>query len=65
MFIVTEYAALIYSIIQEHECSIFYLSYDIKITENLISAVKNFTILSLCRQRCYGRHNVSRKPVNH
>ena len=22
-------------------------------------------ILSLCTQRCYGRHNVSRKSVNH
>ena len=22
-------------------------------------------ILSLCMQRCYGRHNVSRKSVNH
>ena len=22
-------------------------------------------ILSLCTQRCYGRHNVSRKSINH
>ena len=22
-------------------------------------------ILSLCAQRCYGRHNVSRKSINH
>ena len=26
---------------------------------------KNVIILSLCTQRCYGRHNVSRKSVNH
>ena len=26
---------------------------------------KNVTILSLCTQRCYGRHNVSRKSINH
>ena len=26
---------------------------------------KNVIILSLCTQRCYGRHNVSRKPINH
>ena len=26
---------------------------------------KNVMILSLCTQRCYGRHNVSRKSVNH
>ena len=26
---------------------------------------KNVIILSLCTQRCYGRHNVSRKIVNH
>ena len=26
---------------------------------------KNVVILSLCTQRCYGRHNVSRKSVNH
>ena len=26
---------------------------------------KNVTILSLCTQRCYGPHNVSRKSINH
>ena len=26
---------------------------------------KNVMILSLCAQRCYGRHNVSRKSINH
>ena len=32
---------------------------------NLVSGVKKVIILSLCTQRCYGRHNVSRKSVNH
>ena len=26
---------------------------------------KNVIILSLCAQRCYRRHNVSRKSINH
>ena len=26
---------------------------------------KNVIILSLCRKRCYGRHNVSRISINH
>ena len=26
---------------------------------------KNVIIKSLCTQRCYGRHNVSRKSINH
>ena len=26
---------------------------------------KNIIISSLCTQRCYGRHNVSRKSINH
>ena len=26
---------------------------------------KNVIILALCTQRCYGRHNVSRKSINH
>ena len=26
---------------------------------------KNVIILSLCTQCCYGRHNVSRKSINH
>ena len=29
------------------------------------SRKKNVIILSLCTQRCYGRHNVSRKSINH
>ena len=32
---------------------------------NLISAVKNVIISSLCMQRCYGRHNGSWKYINH
>ena len=38
----------------------FYLSYDIKKFFR-----ENVTFLSLYTQRCYGRHNVSRKSVNH
>ena len=34
-------------------------------TLNLISDVKNVIIMSLCTQRCYGRHNVSRNSINH
>ena len=26
---------------------------------------KNVILVSLCTQRCYGRHNVSRKSINH
>ena len=26
---------------------------------------KHVILLSLCTQRCYGRHNVSRKSINH
>ena len=26
---------------------------------------KNFIILSLCKQHCYGRHKVSLKSINH
>ena len=26
---------------------------------------KNVIILPLCKQRCYGRHNISHKPINH
>ena len=26
---------------------------------------KSIIIFSLCTQRCYGRHNVSRKSINH
>ena len=34
----------------------FYLSYDIKITFKSHFWRKNVIILSLCTQRCYGRH---------
>ena len=37
----------------------FFLSYDIKITLKSHICCKNVIILSLCTQRCYGRHNVS------
>ena len=43
---------------------LFYLSYD-KITSKSHFCHKNVIILSLCTKRCYGRHNVSRKSVNH
>ena len=43
----------------------FCLSYYIKITLKSHSCRKNIIILSLCTQRCYGRHNVSRKSINH
>ena len=39
--------------------------YDIKITLKSHFCLKNVTILSLCMQRCYGRHKVFRKSVNH
>ena len=42
-----------------------YLSYDIKITSKSHFGVKNVIILSVCMQRYSGRHNVSRKSVNH
>ena len=37
----------------------------IKITLKSHFCRKNVIILSLCTQRCYGRHNVSRKSINH
>ena len=43
----------------------FYLSYDIKITLKSNCCRKSVIILLLCTQRCYGRHNVSRKSINH
>ena len=43
----------------------FYLSYDIKITLKSHFCRNNVMILSLCTQRCYGRHNVSQKSINH
>ena len=42
-----------------------FLSYDIKITLKSHFCHENVIILSLCTQRCYGRHNVSRKSINH
>ena len=57
--------SLINSIVQEHECFKFYLSYDIEITLKSHFWRKNIIILSICTQRCYGRHNVSRKSINH
>ena len=44
---------------------IFYLSYDIKIALKSHFWRKKVIIVSLCTQRCSGRHNVSRKSVNH
>ena len=41
----------------------FYLSYDIKITLKSHFSRKSVIILSLCTQRCYGRHNVSRNGL--
>ena len=43
----------------------FYVSYDIKITLKTHFFRNYVTILSLCTQHCYGRHNISRKSVNH
>ena len=43
----------------------FYVSNAIKITLKAHFRRKNVIILSLSKQRCYGRHNVSRKSINH
>ena len=43
----------------------FYFSYDIKITLKSHFLSKNVITLLLCMQRCYRRHNVSRKSINH
>ena len=43
----------------------FYLSYSIKITLKSHFWRENAMHLFLCTQRCYGRHNVSRKSINH
>ena len=43
---------------------LFYLSYDIKITLKSHFCRKKVIILTLCTQRCYRGHNVSRKSVN-
>ena len=48
---------------REHECC-FYLSYDIKITLKSHFCRKKVIIL-LSTQSGYGRHNVSRKSINH
>ena len=41
--------------------SIYHMTYTLK----SYFGCKNVMILSLCTQRCYGRHNVSRKSINH
>ena len=38
---------------------------DIKVTSKSHFWPKNIIVLSVYTQRCYGRHNVSRKFVNH
>ena len=38
---------------------------DSKITLNSHFWRKEVIIVSLCTQHCYGRHNISRKSVNH
>ena len=43
--------------------SIYHMT--LSILRNHMSGLKNVMILSLCAQCCYGRHNVSRKSVNH
>ena len=45
--------------------SIYHMTNTLKSHFWLISGVKNVIILSLCKHRCYGRHNVSRKSINH
>ena len=42
-----------------------YLSYGTKITLKSPFCRKNVMFLSLRTQRCYGRHYVSRKSINH
>ena len=32
---------------------------------SILSLFRNKFIMSLCTQRCYGRHNVSRKSIKH
>ena len=43
--------------------SIYHMTFKITLESNFCH--KNVIILSLCMQRCYGRHDVSRKSVNH
>ena len=38
---------------------------DIQISLKFRFLCKNVIISALCTQRCYGRHNASRKSVNH
>ena len=45
--------------------SIYHMTIGSKITLKSHFCRKNVIILSLCTQRCYGRHNVSRKSINH
>ena len=56
--------SLINSIIQSKKVR-FYLSYDIKITLKSHYWREKDKIFSLCTQRYYGHHNISRKSVNH
>ena len=37
----------------------------LRLLRSLISSIKKVIIVSLCTQCCYGRHNASRKSVNH
>ena len=41
--------------------SIYHMTYTLKSDFGR----KNVIIMSLCTQRCYGRHTVSRKSINH
>ena len=44
---------------------IFYLSYDIKITlKSHFCRKKHYNSVAFNAQRCYGRHNLSRKSIN-
>ena len=43
--------------------SIYHMT--LRLLWNLISGVKTLLFASLCTQRCYGRHNVPRKSINH
>ena len=46
--------------------SIYHLTLRLHVLENLISPLNCYNfVIPLCTQRCYGRHNVSRKFVNH
>ena len=42
--------------------SIYHMT--LRLLWNVISGVKNVIMLSICTQRCYGRHYVSRKSIN-